>query len=91
MNGDTETIINLFQIILSNGFPRLRICAAFDIGALVFSDKWLGSPALHILNLNMKTMHDHEQLHSVCPHLRQLTTYESPGIDPTPGIVFPFL
>jgi hypothetical protein len=91
MNGDTETINNLFQVILSNGFPRLRICLAFDIGALSFNNTWIGSPVLHTLNLNMKTTYDYEQLRSVCPHLRRLTTYESSVIDPITGIIFLFL
>jgi hypothetical protein len=76
-------------VILSNGFPRLRICTAFDIGALAFNTTWTGSSALHTLNLNLKTTFDCEQLRSVCPQLRRLTTYESSIVlDRTKSIIF---
>ena len=72
-----ETIENLFETILSNGFPRLRICTAFDIEPLDFSNTWTGSSNLRALNLNLKTEHDCQQLRSICPQLRRLTTYSS--------------
>ncbi|CAF3918142.1 unnamed protein product [Rotaria sp. Silwood2] len=85
MNENTQTISNLFQAIFSNDFPRLRICTTFDVGAVAFSDTWIGSPALHTLNLNMKTKHDCEQFRSVCLHLRRLTTYQTSMGDPPTG------
>jgi hypothetical protein len=91
VNSNRETINNLFQIILSNGFPRLRICTALDIGTLSFSNTWTGSPALRTLNLVMKTKSDYDQLHSICPHLHRLTTHNSSIDDTQIGTSFLFV
>jgi hypothetical protein len=69
---------NLLQVLLSNGFLRLRICKAFDIGGVVFSDTWTGSDGLHTLNLWMRNPVHHEQIRSICPQLHRLTTDNFP-------------
>jgi hypothetical protein len=84
-NDDTKTKSDLFQVILSNGFPRLRICTALDIGAVAFSDTWTGSPLLHTLNLKMQKDEDDEKLRSKFSYMRQLTTYEDSSIDMSIG------
>jgi hypothetical protein len=84
-NEDTKIISDLFQVILSNGFPRLRICTALDIGSVAFSDTWTGSPLLHTLNLKMQTDQDEEKLRSKFSYMRQLTTYEDSSIDISTG------
>jgi hypothetical protein len=61
-----------------------------DIGTLTFSDTWTGSSKLRILNLPMETKHDCEQLRSVLPHLRQLTTHDSSML-PRAGKIYIFL
>ncbi len=71
-------IENLLQVLLSNGFPRLRICKVFDIGGVDFSDTWTGSPTLHTLNLSMRNSVHHEQIRSICPGIRRLTTDNFP-------------
>ncbi len=77
----------LFQVILSNGFPHLRICTTSDIGgSMASSETWTGSSSLRALNLNMATSADAEQLQSICPLLRRLTTYESTMGNPKTGI-----
>jgi hypothetical protein len=64
------------KILLSNGFPRLRICTTLKMGFLVFNfhNTWAGSSTLRTLNLPMEKSHDCEQLRSICPGLRRLTT-----------------
>ncbi|UJR34782.1 hypothetical protein I4U23_027563 [Adineta vaga] len=44
---DAETISNLFKIVLSNGFPRLRTCIALDIGTFTYNETWIETPKLH--------------------------------------------
>ncbi|CAF0752962.1 unnamed protein product [Adineta steineri] len=62
LNDRMEAISDLFQVILSNGFPQLRICTALDIGTVPFSDTWIGSSSLQMLNLKMETDQDYEKL-----------------------------
>ncbi len=69
---------NLLQVLLSNGFSRLRICKVFDLGPASFSDTWTGSPTLHTLNLSLWDGVHQGQIHSLCPQLRQLTTDNFP-------------
>ena len=77
VNNNTE-MNKLFQVILSNGFPYLRICTASDIGEpMGFSTTWTGSSSLRALNLNMARTADAEQLQSICPLLRRFTMYDS--------------
>ena len=68
----------LFQVIFSNGFPRLRLCTAVGITPLVARDTWSSSPALRFLHLDMQTREDYERLFYVCPNLRRFTSY-GPG------------
>ena len=84
----TDTMQHLFEVILSNGFSRLRICTAVGIGTLVASKTWSGSPVLRILHLDMETAHDYEQVHSVCPNLRRFTSFGCSPIRPSKGIVY---
>lgn len=89
ISDDIRSVNRLFQVILSDGFPRLRICKGFRIGTLTFSETWKGSPSLRILNLNLQTTTDCDQLRSICPQLYRLTTDDSSMvIDPTKGIIF---
>ncbi len=69
---------NLLQVLLSNGFPRLRICKAFDIGGVDFSDTWTGSDTLYTLNVFMRNSVHQEKLRSICPRLHRLTTNNFP-------------
>jgi len=85
-----NTIKKLFKVILSNGFPRLKICTAVDIGTLDSSEIWTGSPALRILHLDMKTTHDYTKVHNACPNLRRFTSFGSQWIDPRIGTVLKF-
>jgi len=86
VNVGAESINNLLEVILSNGFPRLRICTAFHIGCFEYNNAWTGSSTLRILNLHLKTTTDSDQLRSVCSQLRQLTTYDSSMGNPREGI-----
>jgi hypothetical protein len=63
---------DLFQVILSNGFPRLRICIAVGIGSLNSSETWTQSPSLRHLVLDPQVSHVCEQILAVCPNLRPL-------------------
>ncbi len=90
VNKNIESINNLFQVILSNGFPRLRIFTAISIPLLDSSDTWTGSPVLRALHLNMKTAYDYEKLLSVCPNLRRFTSNSTSWINLTKG-TFTFL
>ncbi|CAF1173093.1 unnamed protein product [Adineta steineri] len=81
LNDSMETISDLFQVILSNGFPELQICTALDIGTVPFSDTWTGSSSLQMLNLKMETDQDCKKLLSKLPDGCQLTTYENSSID----------
>ncbi len=65
-----NTISNLFQVILSNGFPRLRICRAIGIGSLDSNQIWTGSQSLHFLLLDGQTPLIYGLILSVCPNLR---------------------
>lgn len=86
-----ETINDLLQVLFSNGFPRLRICTIFDIGfSVCFNDTWTGSPTLRTLNLYMRELLDREQLRSVCPRLRRLTTKRFSLDEPLKGKSFVF-
>jgi hypothetical protein len=69
---------NVLQVLLSNGFPRLRIYKAFDIGFVGFNNTWTGSDTLHTLNLFMRNTVDQEKLRSICPRLHRLTTDNFP-------------
>jgi len=66
---------NLFQVILSNGFPRLRICTTAGIESLESSETWTGSPILRVLVLDVRTPLAYEKLRSVCPNLRHFKSH----------------
>jgi ubiquitin-protein ligase len=72
---ERKTLKNLFEVILSNGFPRLRICTAAGIESLDESETWTGSPSLRILILDVRTPVAYEKLGSVCPNLRQFKSH----------------
>ncbi|CAF4208617.1 unnamed protein product, partial [Adineta steineri] len=88
LKNSMKNISDLFQVILSNGFPQLRICTALDIGTVPFGDTWIGSSSLQILNLKMKTDQDYEKLLLKLPDGCQLTTYEKSSIDYTTRLSF---
>ncbi len=77
---------NLFQVILSNGFPRLRICAAVGIGSLNSSETWTTSPALRRLKLDPQVSYVHEQILAVCPNLRPFKRH--PQIESPISMIF---
>ncbi len=85
-----KEINDLFQLILSNGFPRLRLCTAVGIAPLATSDTWSRSPALRSLHLDMKSAYNYEQIFYLCPNLRRFTSYGYAWIDPQIGKVFFF-
>jgi hypothetical protein len=87
-NINTETINNLFQVILSNGFPRLQMCTAVRIGALVLNERWVGSPALRSLHLDVETVDDYEKLRSIYPHLKRFTSFGPYWIHPPRGTFY---
>lgn len=93
MTHSHETIDNLLQIIFTNGFPRLEICTIFGLGLVViFSDTWTGSSSLRFVNLYMPHSHHREQLRSICPRLRRLTSYRLSTNDPLKGnLYFPII
>ncbi|UJR16721.1 hypothetical protein I4U23_003621 [Adineta vaga] len=84
---NAKVIHNIFEVILSNGFPRLRICTALDVGTVPFSKTWTGSPNLRVLNLPIRTDEDKEKLRRKFPQICRLTTYEQSLIDPNPNIL----
>jgi hypothetical protein len=89
MTNSHETINNLLQIIFTNGFPRLEICTIFGIGlVVVFNNTWTGSPSLRIVNLYMPHPYHREQLRTICPQLRRLTSYRLSTNDPLQGNSF---
>lgn len=90
MTDKTETRNALFQVIFSNGFPRLRICSVFSVGTTTFNDTWTGATALSTVNLCLGTTPDCERLRSICPNLRRLTTYNFSITHILRGILFRF-
>ncbi|CAF1264692.1 unnamed protein product [Adineta ricciae] len=68
-----RTVNDLFQVILSNGFPQLRTCTAVRLGDFEYNETWTGSPTLCHLHLNMKTADDHQKLLLLCPNLKSFT------------------
>ena len=80
-----RAINDLFQAVLSNAFPRLRICISARIEPLDPNEAWTGSPALRTLQLDMRTTEGFEQLFSACPNLRRFTSCHIFGIAPLKG------
>ena len=64
------------EILLSNGFSRLRVCTILDVGTISFNEKWTGTPSLKILNIAMATNEDKVKLQAMFPYVRHLTTHE---------------
>jgi hypothetical protein len=90
---DSNSLINkrkpindLFQVILSNGFPRLRICTAIGVGCLDSCETWTNSPALRRLVLDTQTLRVYEQILVVCPNLRPYKRH--PQIESSIGMTF---
>ncbi len=76
-----------------NGFPRLRICTMYNnigSGSGSFSNTWTGSTSLRALNLCIQMLQC-EQLRSICPRLRRLTTHMFKVDDLSLGTYFLFL
>ncbi|UJR17244.1 hypothetical protein I4U23_004139 [Adineta vaga] len=73
---DAETISNLFKIVLSNGFPRLRTCIALDIGTFTYNETWIETPNLRTLNLAIATNEDREKLQTKFSYIHQIIHYE---------------
>ncbi|CAF1341176.1 unnamed protein product [Adineta ricciae] len=71
-----KVISDLLEILLSNGFSRLRICKILDIGAVSFNEKWTGTPSLKILNVAMATKEDKVKFQARFRYVRHLTTRE---------------
>ena len=57
-----KSLNDLFQIILSNGFSRLRIFTAVGIEPLDPNKTWTGSSSLHLLLLDGQTSLIYERL-----------------------------
>ncbi|CAF1539942.1 unnamed protein product [Adineta ricciae] len=77
-NARERIISDLFKIIFSNRFPRLRICTATQIGILVSKPEWTKSPALLYLQLDSATAHVRDQIYSTCPNLRSFKSFLPP-------------
>ncbi|CAF1289680.1 unnamed protein product [Adineta ricciae] len=71
-----KVISDLLEILLSNGFSRLRICTILDIGTVPFNEKWTGTPSLKILNVAMATNEDKVKFQARFRYVRHLTTQE---------------
>ncbi|CAF1491463.1 unnamed protein product [Adineta steineri] len=65
-----RTINDLFEVILSNGFSRLRICTAAQVGSLESNHKWKRAPTIQYLQLDKTTAHVRDEIYSACPNLR---------------------
>lgn len=68
----TETIKDFFQVILSNGFSRLRICTAVGVETLELNEAWTKSPSLRLLFVEKQVPLVDERFRFVCPNLRSL-------------------
>ncbi len=77
----TRSLIDLFQVILSNDFPRLRICTTAGIEFLDSNEAWTGSPAIRCLILNVRTVVAYEQILFLCPNLRRFNSDSHLPID----------
>jgi hypothetical protein len=87
-SSETRSINDLFQVILSNGFPRLRICTAIGIEPIDLNEAWTGSPTLRILIWNLRTSLACQQVVSLCPNLRQFKSASYLRINPSRGTIF---
>lgn len=65
-----KTINDLFEIVLSNSFPLLRICTAVGIEPLDLNEKWTGSPSIRHLILDGQTSVVYEKLNVLYSNLR---------------------
>ena len=81
MNDKTKSLDDLFGVILSNGFPRLRICTAVGFESLRWNSAWTGSPTLRLLVLDLRIPFDYEQIRSLCPNLRQYKSSSQDQVD----------
>ena len=62
---------DLFAIILSNGFPCLRICTATGIGVLEANENWTGSSTIRLLILDGQVPTVDEIIAGLCPNLHE--------------------
>lgn len=72
-----KTTRDLFQVILSNGFPRLRICMAAGLDTLELNEAWRNSPSLRLLFVEKQAPLVDEHCCSVCPNLRPLKSHSA--------------
>ena len=72
-----KTTRDLFQVILSNGFPRLRICMAAGLDTLELNEAWRNSPSLRLLFVEKQAPLVDEHCCSVCPNLRPLNSHSA--------------
>ncbi len=70
-----KSLNDLFQVILSNGFPQLRICTAVGVESLDLNETWTKSPSLRLLYVEKQEPLVGEHLRSVCPNLRPLKNH----------------
>ena len=67
----TKSVNDLFKVIFSNGFPRLRICTAVGFDTLRWNSAWTGSPTLRHLTFDFRGPFNYEQIGSLCRNLRR--------------------
>lgn len=79
---DTIEVDDLFQMILSNKFPRLWLCTVLGVEPLIENTKWTLSPSIRFLYVEMKAVQDYERLFHTCPNLRWFPTSKNVSIDP---------
>ena len=78
-------------MILSNGFPQLRVCTVVGFDSLTPNSIWRGCPSLRILILDLRVPFDEEQIRSLCPNLRQYNRHSPWPLNPRTGEKVSFL
>ncbi len=91
LSDQTKSQNDLFQLVLSNGFPRLRICTVIGIEALNPNETWTGSPALRVFILTARTPLPYDQIRSLCPNLRQFKRASNLQTDLPIGMILFYL
>ena len=71
---------DLFDVIFSNGFPRLRIFTAAEFLTLRRNNAWTGCPSLRGLILDLRIPCNEEQIRSLCPNLCQYKCTVQPSM-----------
>lgn len=85
-----RSLDDLFQVILSNGFPRLRICTAVGFDSLSPNNTWSGSPSLRVFILDLRTPFDDGHIRSLCPNLRDYEPSHQCTLDFDLGMMMSF-